>query len=132
MAAQVCAAATECASILVSDRLLGRHQGRATPALLKAAFDQLAANAAPAPLRDILQFVEHFQRTSLIGRVQNPDFRQTLINRNFSGDARQELPLDAASNASALELIGPERRKRQVGRLDLEGLGQGVLDQLRQ
>lgn len=99
MAARVCAAAIECAPILGSDRLLVPcpaytwHQGRATPALLKTALDQLAANAAPTSLRDVLQFVEQFQRASL---------------------------------------IGPERRQRQVGRPDLEGFGQGVLDQLRQ
>ncbi len=58
--------------------------------------------------------MQQFPRQGLLGRVSNPYFRQTLIRRNFTGNARQKLSLNGAFNSPALEFVYPHRRYREV------------------
>lgn len=69
----------------VSRRGSARHRRVAVPAVLKSTFDFfMALRAVPVTLRQRLQCVDQGARGLRMFGMAQPDFGQTLINRQFA------------------------------------------------
>ena len=108
-----------------------RHPGRTAPALLEAAFHQFTASAEPAMLRHMLQVMQQFSRPGLLGRMMNPDLRQTLIRRQLARHASQILALHTGGDAFHRQRVSPQRGNRQIGGLSQAQHGEQAYAALR-
>ena len=90
------------------------HQGCTVPALLKTAFNQFAASAAPALLRHVLQVMKQLPRPSFLHVMGNPDFWQTLVWRHAAGHPCQKFALHGSGYTFNFERICPQRGDGQV------------------
>ena len=94
------------------------------PALLEAAFDQLAALAQPASLRPILQLMQQPLSGLELRRIVDPYFGQALVGRQLTSGRAEVLALHGGTDTVFAQRVRPKGRNREVGCLREAAHGQ--------